>query len=169
MAGAKRRWSTQQSIFDALDSEFHFAVDLCADEDNFKVARYMNAAHSLNLDWGGDGVGWLNPPYGAAITPWMHKACFAKRRIVALVPTRTNPPWWHQYAMNATEIRFIERKLSFDEPNGHRGVPFTGHAIVLFGFPMQKSQVGPRCVSWRQPAKAKLPDTSSDCRLPRRG
>jgi len=149
----KRRWSTRQMIFDKADREFCFIIDLCADFDNFKVARWLPADQSLDLNWddGPAGIGWLNPPYGASIASWLAKIMKTRRRIVALLPTRTNPPWWHLYVMKATEIRFIEKKLSFDEPNHRAGVPFTGHAFVLFNFRRRRGQEGPRCVSWKQP------------------
>ena len=67
--------------------------------------------------------------------------------VVALVPTRTNPPWWHHYVMKAHEIHYVVKKLSFDGPKD--GVPFTGHALVVFR-PGELPHNGPRSFSWHQ-------------------
>ena len=32
--------------------------------------------------------------------------------IVAFLPGRTNAPWWHEYVMQARELRFVRRKVS---------------------------------------------------------
>ena len=37
-------WSTPQGLFDALDAEFHFTTDVCADASNAKCARYFSPA-----------------------------------------------------------------------------------------------------------------------------
>lgn len=72
-------WATPQYLFDELDSEFHFTLDVCASEKNRKVARYFNAdTNGLDQDWGTE-VCWMNPPYGRTIGQWVRKAVEAKR------------------------------------------------------------------------------------------
>lgn len=145
-------WSTPQAVFDKLDAEFHFTVDLCADHFNRKCEKFIPTNLTLASDVLWEGNGWLNPPYGKSIGAFLAKAVHSTHDrmgtvIVALVPTRTNAPWWHEWVMRADEIRFIRKKLAFDASNGHRGVPFTGHAIVVFcnrGLPTLIS-------SWEQP------------------
>ena len=128
-----RRWSTRQDVWNGIDAEHHFVIDLCADEDNAKCAKWFSRSESLGENWSGAGAGWLNPPYGREIGAWLRKASEAERYIVALVPTRTNAPWWHDIVLaRASKIRYARRKLPFVEPNGHKGVPFTGHALVIF-------------------------------------
>ena len=59
-------WSTPQVLFDALDAEFHFTTDVCADASNAKCAHYFSPAQDgLRQRW--EGVCWMNPPYGAEI------------------------------------------------------------------------------------------------------
>lgn len=49
--------------------------------------------------------------------------------VVALIPSRTDTRWWHDYVMLADEIRFIRGRLHFD---GHsQGAPFPS-AIVIW-------------------------------------
>jgi phage N-6-adenine-methyltransferase len=139
-------WSTPQPIFDALDREFHFTIDLCADEGNAKCKSWLPRATSLESNWHGLGAAWLNPPYGKEITDWVRKVTRTHRKIVALIPGRTNAPWWHEYVMQAREIRFVRRKVSFANGNGCKGVPPWGACIVIWEWDCPVA--GPIAVSW---------------------
>jgi len=67
------QWATPWYLFDALDREFHFTLDVCADESNRKTARYYDRAiDGLSQPW--EGVCWMNPPYGRTIGQWVRKA-----------------------------------------------------------------------------------------------
>lgn len=146
-------WSTPQPVFDKLNAEFGFTVDLCADRVNRKCEKFIPTGLTLASDVLWEGIGWLNPPYGKTIGAFLAKAVRSTRDcmgtvIVALVPTRTNAPWWHDWVMRADEIRFIRRKLAFVAHNGHKGVPFTGHAIVVF---RESKGESPRVSTWDRP------------------
>lgn len=66
-------WGTPQKLFDELNEEFGFTVDVCANEHNFKVENYFDKEkNGLTQVW--DGVVWCNPPYGRDIKLWMAKA-----------------------------------------------------------------------------------------------
>ncbi len=136
-------WATPQPLFDKLHAEFQFSLDVCASTENAKCAFFFTQTQDgLAQDWTRYGpVVWMNPPYAKPIAQWMRKAYETARAgttVVCLVPTRTNPPWWHDWVMRAHEIRFIVKKISFGRPPGslvkrlNEGVPFTGHAIVVF-------------------------------------
>jgi phage N-6-adenine-methyltransferase len=125
-------WTTPQPIFDALNHEFHFTIDLCADEGNAKCASWLPRQTSLDGDWEGDGVAWLNPPYGREISLWTKKASNTRRTIVGFLPGRTNAPWWHDHVMQAREIRFVRRKVSFANVGGCKGVPPWGAVVVVW-------------------------------------
>jgi phage N-6-adenine-methyltransferase len=146
-------WSTPQRIFDKLNDEFCFDMDVCADADNAKCIMFYSRQRGLTEPWG--GVVFLNPPYGRGlIQPWIQKAYeVAARReatAVCLIPSRTNPPWWHDFVMKATEIRFIRSKVSF-LGIGENTTPFWGNSIVVF----RKGMVGqtPKVSSWDQPQR----------------
>lgn len=128
-------WATPQPVFDALDVEFGFELDACADAANAKCARFFTAADDgLAQDW--HGTVWLNPPYGrrraGGIAAWMEKAREASATgatVVCLVPARTDTRWWHESAMRAAEVRLIRGRLHFGA--GHAPAPFPS-AIVVF-------------------------------------
>lgn len=50
----RKNWETPQSLFDKLDSVFHFDLDAAASDSNHKVATYYTAENDgLKHDWGG--------------------------------------------------------------------------------------------------------------------
>lgn len=128
------QWSTPADLFRKLDDEFHFTLDVCADETNFKVAKYFDkATDGLKQDWTKE-VSWMNPPYGRTIPEWVRKAAETAAGggvVVALLPARTDTRWWAD-VMKATELRFIKGRVKFGgSPNG---APFPS-VIAIWGTP----------------------------------
>ena len=59
-------WETPQELFDELDKEFHFDLDVCATPENAKCKRYYTPKQDgLSQPW--DGTCWCNPPYGRGV------------------------------------------------------------------------------------------------------
>lgn len=116
--GKRNEWETPQGLFDALNDEFGFDLDVCALPENAKCAKfYTPHDDGLSKPWA--GVVWCNPPYGSAIGKWVEKAAreHAKENnyIVMLLPARTDTKWFHDYLYGKTEIRFIRGRLRFGE------------------------------------------------------
>ena len=136
---SKSIWATPQSLFDKLNAEFHFELDVCALPENAKCVRYFTPEQNgLEQRWGAtscyNSSFWMNPPYGREIGLWLKKAYEVSGsgvRVVALVPNHSNAPWWHDYCMKAREIRFIRKKVPFSGPI--KGVPFWGSCLIVFG------------------------------------
>jgi hypothetical protein len=64
-------WSTPQHLFDKLDREFGFTLDVCATPENAKCAKFYTVAEDgLAQPW--EGVCWMNP--SRTIERWMAKA-----------------------------------------------------------------------------------------------
>ncbi len=122
-------WATPQDLFDELNREFHFTLDVCASEENHKCERYFTLGDDgLSQDW--DGVCWMNPPYGRSIGAWVKKAAESSCKVVCLLPARTDTAWWHDYCIKSGIIRFLRGRLKF---GGHKNnAPFPS-AIVIFG------------------------------------
>lgn len=123
-------WETPQFLFDGLNAEFGFEVDVCATAETAKCKRYFTPEDDgLSQKW--EGTCWMNPPYGRVIGRWMQKAFEASlggALVVCLVPARTDTRWWHKYAMRG-EIRYLRGRLRFG--NAHNSAPFPS-AIVIF-------------------------------------
>lgn len=57
-------WSTPQDLSDKLDNEFHFNIDVCANDSNHKCSKYFTEQDDgLSKDW--HGTVQMNPPYSA--------------------------------------------------------------------------------------------------------
>lgn len=123
-------WETPQWLFDLLDREFHFNLDVCATPDNAKCSRFFTEEHNgLKQDW--DGICWMNPPYGKYIPDWVekaHRSSLNGATVVCLVPSRTDPVWWWDYCIKG-EIRFLKGRLKFGE--GDNSAPFPS-AVIIF-------------------------------------
>lgn len=125
-------WPTPPDLFNRLDKEFGFTVDVCATPDNAKCDRYFTKDNDgLSQQW--TGTCWMNPPYGREIGKWMEKAHAAATDgqadvVVCLVPARTDTAWWHNYAVKG-EVRFIRGRLRFG--GAKYNAPFPS-AIVVF-------------------------------------
>lgn len=129
-------WATPQYVFDRLDREFHFTLDVCADETNRKCERYFGrggmAEDGLAGKWK-DETCWMNPPYGRAITDWVRKAhasvsLYPSTVVVGLVPCRTDTRWWQDYVMQAAEVRFVRGRLQFGDSG--QSAPFANAIVV---------------------------------------
>jgi site-specific DNA-methyltransferase (adenine-specific) len=117
-SSATDNWSTPQDFFDKLNDEFHFTLDVCADETNHKCEHYYTKEiDGLSRPW--IGTIWCNPPYGRKISEWVRRAYLSSHigsaTVVMLLPARTDTRWFHDYIYNKsnTEIRFIKGRLKF--------------------------------------------------------
>ena len=125
-------WETPQWLFNKLDKEFNFTLDVCALPETAKCKNYYTPQiDGLKQDWE-DNICWMNPPYGREIGVWIEKAYNESLKgatVVCLIPSRTDTKYWHDYCMKASEIRFIKGRLKFG--NSKNSAPFPS-AIVIF-------------------------------------
>ena len=124
---------TPLSLFDPLNKEFNFTVDVCSTKENKKVDNYWTLNEDgLSQDW--IGVCWCNPPYGRNMPLWIKKAIKSSTigtTTVMLIPARTNTGWWHELVIPNFEIRFIRGRPKFN--NGKHGLPFPLAILVIRG------------------------------------
>jgi phage N-6-adenine-methyltransferase len=130
-------WATPRELFAELHDEFGFTLDVCGSHESACLARYWTERdEALLRSWEDERV-FCNPPYGRQIGRWLDKIWTEAAHaalIVALVPSRTDTAWWHDYAMTATEIRFLRGRLRFERPaaDPRRGgiAPFPSAVLV---------------------------------------
>ena len=126
-------WATPQDFFDKLNTEFHFDLDVCADEINHKCDKYYTKQQDgLTMPW--KGIVWCNPPYGREIGSWVRKALFASvggATVVMLIPARTDTKWFHDYIYKRdnVEVRFVKGRLKFG--NSKNSAPFPSMVVVF--------------------------------------
>ena len=126
---------TPAALFRQLDDEFRFTLDAAASDVNHLCARYYTVKDdALGKDWGTERV-WLNPPFGKGMREWARKAYEASRNgalVVMLVPSATDMDWWHDYILEADEIRFVRGRLYFHSEDMTRTVNVLPNALAVF-------------------------------------
>ncbi len=140
MTSDKADWQTPADLFEQLDAEFEFLVDMAATFNNSMCAEYYGPDRSwplqrdsLQVPWPEEAC-WVNPPYGRGIGQWVRKAVEEIRRpggpsvIVMLVPARTDTQWW-QVAQAAAEIRYLVGRLTFQ--GAPSAAPFPSALLVF--------------------------------------
>jgi site-specific DNA-methyltransferase (adenine-specific) len=126
-------WGTPQDLFDSLNKEFNFTVDVAADSSNAKCSvYYTKETDGLSQDWSGQTV-WCNPPYGKEIALWVKKAhetvaASPGTTVVLLIPVRSDVRWFHDYVLGKAEIRFIRGRLKFG--GSKTAAPFPNMLVV---------------------------------------
>ena len=118
-------WETPQDLFDKVNAEFGFTLDVCALPENAKCEKFYSPAEDgLSQPW--TGVCWCNPPYGRQIGKWVRKAFFSSvegATVVMLLPARTDTKWFHDYILHRAEVRVLKGRLKFGGGYQQRTLP----------------------------------------------
>lgn len=124
-------WETPMDLFDKLNEEFNFNIDVCATPENAKCEIfYTKEEDGLKQPW--EGVVWCNPPYGRQIGNWVKRGFIAHKAgntVVMLLPARTDTKWFHDYILGKSEIRFIKGRLKFG--NAKNPAPFPSMVVIF--------------------------------------
>ncbi|BCZ39813.1 phage N-6-adenine-methyltransferase [Serratia ureilytica] len=114
-------WQTPLWLFDALDIEFGFWLDVAASAENALCAHYLSEANdALTHNWSSYGAIWCNPPY-SKILPWVEKASEQCRQqqqaVVMLVPEDMSVGWFSAALATVDEVRVItDGRVNFVNP-----------------------------------------------------
>ena len=126
-------WETPQDLFDKVNAEFGFTLDVCALPENAKCEKFYSPAEDgLSQPW--TGVCWCNPPYGRQIGKWVRKAFFSSvegATVVMLLPARTDTKWFHDYILHRAEVRVLKGRLKFG--GGINSAPFPSMLVIYRG------------------------------------
>lgn len=128
-------WETPPKLFDLLDEEFNFDLDVCALPGTAKCSRYFSPSDDgLTKMW--SGICWMNPPYGRKIRDWVKKghesAINNGATVVALVPARIDTRWWWSFCA-PSEVRFLPGRLKFfmNGQPARNSAPFPSAIVVM--------------------------------------
>jgi site-specific DNA-methyltransferase (adenine-specific) len=145
-------WRTPRELFERLDAEFGFDLDVAARKDNCWKENYIgpdrirpDRTDALECSWtwltssARPAVCWMNPPY-SRVREFMGKARMESLcgcTVVCLVPARTDTRWWHSFVWDGVnhqpqqgvEVRFLKGRLKFGE--GKNSAPFPS-CVVIF-------------------------------------
>lgn len=132
----RHNWETPRKFFDELNSKYHFTLDPCASNTNYKTGRYFTCEdNGLIQSWSGECV-FCNPPYGRQIGKWVekcHDEGLQGTRICLLIPARTDTAYFHDFIYNKpnTRIEFIRGRLKY-ELNGVPGGASPFPSMLVF-------------------------------------
>ena len=127
-------WATPLELFEELDKEFHFTLDVCASDWNKKYKKFFSEKENGLLQNWGKNVCFMNPPYGKVLSDWMKKAFESAKKgatVVCLVPAATDTYWWHEFALRG-EIRYLRGRPRFLTKKGEWQQTFSPSVIVIF-------------------------------------
>jgi len=124
-------WETPPEVFDPLNDEFGFTLDVASSDENKKCDMHF----TLNEDgllqpWEGETC-WMNPPYGRVIKDWCakaHREAHLGATVVGLVPARTDVKWFHEHVLGHAEVRFVKGRIKF--VGGDSCAPFPSIIII---------------------------------------
>ena len=128
----KNSWGTDPVIFNAMNKEFNFLIDVAANDNNALCNSYLTKDDdALKTDWYdfanedcldvniGPFSAWCNPPYGRGfIKAFMNQAINMRDKgitTVMLVPATLDAQWLPLHSIS--EIRIVTGgRLSFYHP-----------------------------------------------------
>lgn len=133
LQSGKDDWETPQALYDVLDAEFKFTVDVCANPQNAKCRRFFSPEQNgLLQDWRGE-TAWCNPPYSTKLQDAFVRKAYESTRdadttVVALLPARTDTKRFHEYILGKAEIRFLPGRITF--VGAENPAPFPSMIVV---------------------------------------
>jgi phage N-6-adenine-methyltransferase len=145
-SSGKDDWETPQALFDTLNAEFHFEMDVAASAENAKCVNYFTAAdNALSKDWAlyGPRTCWMNPPYSRGLQgKFIAKAAEERAcgvTTVTLLPARTDTNAFHTHIYDrrvwrpytGVEIRLLKGRVKF--VGAKHGAPFPSMIVVFRG------------------------------------
>lgn len=123
-------WYTPSWIFEELGIEFD--LDPCSKEGGISWIPAKNVYSikddGLTKEW--HGSVWLNPPYGKQTPSWLERMS-EHRDGIALVFSRTDCRWFHDYIAKSDAMLFLKGRVKFIDGNGVTGNSGAGSGSLL--------------------------------------
>jgi len=146
-SGRNQAWGTPWPLFRRIDALFGpCELDVCAVAENAKCQSFLSPeVDGLSVRW--RGVCWMNPPYGRGLGDWLKKAqqeteAGHARRVVCLIPSRTDTKWWHETVLpQARVIVYIRGRVKFH--GAANNAPFPSVVVVFGQLPEEKGSYPP--------------------------
>lgn len=142
-------WETPVDLFNDLNREFNFKIDLCATSENRRCDIYVpdifdySPSSATRYIIGDGGSAYMNPPYSNP-KPFIEKAWELARKIkvVCLVKVDPSTRWWAVFwdyenhkPRPGCEVRFLPKRVKFVPPKGLQVksvTPNFASAVVIF-------------------------------------
>lgn len=72
MTEKRDEWETPKELFLALDDQYNFTFDCCANKINRKCVNFASIFQALDKDYLEDDMCWMNPPFSNAYNMFEH-------------------------------------------------------------------------------------------------
>ena len=135
----RQDWETPSELWEPVDRHFGpFDLDAAATAKTAKCKRFFTPeTNALVRPWDAKRV-WLNPPYGRYVGRWVRKACDEAQRnggprVAVLTFARTDTVWWHEYALLAEHIVFLQGRVAFCLDGQRQASAPAPSVLLLFG------------------------------------
>lgn len=107
-------WETPDWLFQILNREFHFTLDLAASDHNTKCNKYFTKDDNALKQDITDEIVFCNPPFFLKDQFVQYAVEYSKTNtIVMILPVATSTKLFHQHVIKAAEIRFIEGRVNY--------------------------------------------------------
>lgn len=131
-------WYTPKEIIEAAREVMgEIDLDPASSELANQIVRaekfYTINSDGLTKDW--HGRIWLNPPYARGmVEKFIDKLIDSEfEQAIVLVNNATDTKWFSRLADSANVIVFPRGRVKFSTPDGSKGSPLQGQAIVYIG------------------------------------
>lgn len=159
---SNNEWRTPPEVFDPLNAEFGFTIDLAATRENHLLPRYCTkdgfyTPHSSTgfqpgfdglrrAGWGSGEALWCNPPYSDGLVGQFVERCAQHGKagglaVMLLNATTTDTRWFHRFIYDPkmwrprerVEVRLLPKRIAFIDENGvQQKSPRHSNMIVVF-------------------------------------
>jgi phage N-6-adenine-methyltransferase len=130
---------TPPEVFDPLNKEFKFTLDVAASDENALCdSYYTKEDDGTKQDWGGHTV-WCNPPFDhLSLKAFTQKAMreVGNGVLTALhVPAKTDQPWFHwlwkrrQGGIWYVDFRWIQGRVHYT--GNEERAPFASLTVII--------------------------------------
>jgi len=135
------RWRTPAVVLDRVRLVGPIILDPCGAPDSLVRATVEFYGGEIGVDglscsWRleapGEGIVFVNPPYGRNIGAWLEKCAATVEpglSVIALPPARPGSRWWQAMCSTATRLCFWHQRIKFI--GAKTGAPFPS-AVVLW-------------------------------------
>lgn len=135
-------WATPQKLVDLLNERHGpFELDVAANGFNRVCPRFFGVnPNGLDQPWAPYNC-FMNPPY-EDIEFWIVKALQESRqgaKVTCILPAWTDQNWFHQIAMKAQIIYFVQGRIKFGESK--RPAPFAT-IVCVFDSEIKNQSIG---------------------------
>lgn len=119
IVGVNPNWETPQSLFDEACTLYNVApsLDVCATRQNKKCTSFFSKRdNALGKPW--TKSFYMNPPYGRKMDVWIEYAYEQHKKHnvtgMALVFSKTETQWWHNFVQDKAEVHFIKGRVRYE-------------------------------------------------------